>query len=526
MKNPFQKHTVIGIDISDKNIEILHLNGKEIISYARTLLPEGLVRDGIILKKEPLAEVLKKALLSAKPKSIDPSKEKIKVVINLPESKAFFHKIEVRSDNENITKEDVLKEAKKIIPIDLNKANWDYIEIGSRLEDSGYIKDIVFVGTLKEIVDNYKETIEMTGAEIVAVDMESLALGRSLLPSIRKTIKKGSIMIVDIGSRTTNINIFNSKNTLSSSVILPIGGGQFTEAIASEMKIDYDKAEQIKREVGFTNTGSDSNASLALQTLFKKITSEILRAIAFYEKENKESIVNIILAGGSSLLPSIDIYMSEETSKDVKLGDPSVVISNTGIFGGKKNPILFSCVIGLALKNIKKEEDIDLFKNDQTYIEKSVEDTPKKSSIKISKIFKNESSKKIFGIVFFIITMSILGFILYKYMLAPQKPKVASEAIDIVEEEIVEATISTSTEEVVLPIIEKEEEINVLILDTPTGWLNVRSGAGTTNEQVDRVSPNEEYLLLEENDNWYKIKINDNTEGWITSQYAEKIINN
>lgn len=111
-------------------------------------------------------------------------------------------------------------------------------------------------------------------------------------------------------------------------------------------------------------------------------------------------------------------------------------------------------------------------------------------------------------------------------MLTPQKPKVASEAIDIVEEEIVEATISTSTEEVVLPIIEKEEEINVLILDTPTGWLNVRSGAGTTNEQVDRVSPNEEYLLLEENDNWYKIKINDNTEGWITSQYAEKIINN
>jgi hypothetical protein len=63
----------------------------------------------------------------------------------------------------------------------------------------------------------------------------------------------------------------------------------------------------------------------------------------------------------------------------------------------------------------------------------------------------------------------------------------------------------------------------VLIEDTPTGWLRVRSGPGTANEEVGRVDPGEEFPFIEEDNGWYKIEYEDGQEGWISGTYAEKL---
>jgi len=62
----------------------------------------------------------------------------------------------------------------------------------------------------------------------------------------------------------------------------------------------------------------------------------------------------------------------------------------------------------------------------------------------------------------------------------------------------------------------------VEILTTPTGTLNVRSGAGTGFPIVAKVNPGEKYQLLEETPGWFKIKLPDK-DGWISSQYAKKL---
>jgi hypothetical protein len=62
---------------------------------------------------------------------------------------------------------------------------------------------------------------------------------------------------------------------------------------------------------------------------------------------------------------------------------------------------------------------------------------------------------------------------------------------------------------------------NVLIKDTPTGWLRVRSEPSLGGSESARIKPGETYLLLEEQAGWYKIKLPDK-DGWISSQYATK----
>lgn len=62
----------------------------------------------------------------------------------------------------------------------------------------------------------------------------------------------------------------------------------------------------------------------------------------------------------------------------------------------------------------------------------------------------------------------------------------------------------------------------VLILETPTGFLRVRSSSSISTSETGRVIPGETFELLEEEEEWFKIKLEDGTEGWISSQYAEK----
>ena len=61
----------------------------------------------------------------------------------------------------------------------------------------------------------------------------------------------------------------------------------------------------------------------------------------------------------------------------------------------------------------------------------------------------------------------------------------------------------------------------VTILNTPNGFLRVRSGAGTNFPEVTRVDSGETFDLVEESNGWMEIRIDDNTTGFISSEFAE-----
>lgn len=69
----------------------------------------------------------------------------------------------------------------------------------------------------------------------------------------------------------------------------------------------------------------------------------------------------------------------------------------------------------------------------------------------------------------------------------------------------------------------KVEFLQVMILDTPTGYLNVRSGPGTNYEKITQVKPGERYLLIshDQNAGWYQIRLSETQTGWVTGEYAE-----
>ena len=67
---------------------------------------------------------------------------------------------------------------------------------------------------------------------------------------------------------------------------------------------------------------------------------------------------------------------------------------------------------------------------------------------------------------------------------------------------------------------DKEIQANsmVEIKDTPTGWLRVRETP--RGEEIGKVLPGEKYLLVEDEEDWFRIVLTDGSFGWISKNYS------
>ncbi len=86
-----------------------------------------------------------------------------------------------------------------------------------------------------------------------------------------------------------------------------------------------------------------------------------------------------------------------------------------------------------------------------------------------------------------------------------------------ISDEIVTASASAVASSSAAPSV-----VKILILDTPTGFLNVRESASLGGSIIQKVNPGDSFDLISEQTGWYEIKLTDGKIGWVNSQYASK----
>ena len=157
--------------------------------------------------------------------------------------------------------------------------------------------------------------------------------------------KNKGVVAVDFGAQTTSVCIYKG-NVLRYIAVLPFGGVNITNDLM-QLNIDLDDAEKLKIDKGIAKhysefeTNEDQEVETPALTDFEKETNEIIVArteeiveniyaqIRFSGAEIQKLTAGIVITGGASVLPELDILLSKKTGMPVRKSNPlQSIISN------------------------------------------------------------------------------------------------------------------------------------------------------------------------------------------------------
>ncbi|MCX6796028.1 MAG: type IV pilus assembly protein PilM, partial [Candidatus Falkowbacteria bacterium] len=247
----------------------------------------------------------------------------------LPTFSVFSSIINLSSVNKKDIDSAVHWEAKKVIPLPLEEMilDWKIINNGQAGADqnknqTGKNVKVLLTGAPKSLVKKYIDIFKEAKINLLSLETETFSLVRSLVGN-----DKSPVMLVELGAATTDISIINNGIPLLSRSI-DVGGIKLTKEISNFSKIEIEKAEQFKFDLGVSALDSaESGIPQIVTDVISPIVNEIKYALNLFRDKYKLQTEKIILSGGSALLPNLTGYLGKVFNIQVLIGDPWARIS-------------------------------------------------------------------------------------------------------------------------------------------------------------------------------------------------------
>ena len=344
----------LGVDIGTTNIKIVELSGSGneislenygvLETYSYLERPNAAIQSSYFkIVEEITGDLLKKLLATLKPKTR-------RSVISLPIFSSFVTVFEVPFHEEKEISRAIPFEAKKYIPLPLGELTIDWAIIG---EPEAAAKNvgakILLIAIPKELIQRYQKIAKDSGLDAVAFELESVALGRSLVGQ-----EKSPVLILDIGSQSSNLAVIDN-GYLVSNESLTTAGAEITHVLAQGLGISKERAEEFKRVKGFNVTPQEAEVVNLMLPIIDYFGSEISRAMNIYKERTGRDIKKVMLAGGTANLPGLDGYLSQALNLDIQKAWPFNHISYQQFL----EPLLkeigpsLSVATGLALREMR-----------------------------------------------------------------------------------------------------------------------------------------------------------------------------
>jgi type IV pilus assembly protein PilM len=338
-------NTTVGLDIGSHSIKLIELvrEGDQVAITAAGSMPTPpkAITSTIQADLEAIAVSLKQLIKDTGTKSRN-------VNIALPESKVFTRVIEVPQLSPRELTSAIKWEAEQYIPLPLDQVNVDFTVLRDSKQTGNNKMEVLLVAAPKALIDKYLTIMEMADLTVIGAETEIIATSRAVGRSI-PNVK--TVMVVSLGAQTSDIAILRN-GTLMFTRSVSAGGEAITRAIAQSLDFNTTQAEEYKRAYGLQKDKLEGKITSAAKPIMDTITSEIKRALAFYEEKYKEEhIETIMLSGGTARLPGMVIYLAESLGVEVQLANPWIGIAKDARFNVLNAEGANFCVsVGLALR--------------------------------------------------------------------------------------------------------------------------------------------------------------------------------
>jgi type IV pilus assembly protein PilM len=343
----------LGVDIGTSNIKIV-----EVGRFGKRLILENYGElSAEIFYKKPFRTFEKSTLLLTTPdiaKAIKSILEETKIktkkaYFSIPDFCSFFTWFELPQMTEKELPEAVKYAARQRIPIPLSEVTLDWQIIEGKIGGSEKTRlKILLVTVPNEIINQYRAIAIKCQLELQALEAEVFGFCRSLVKNENKVTA-----LVDIGAQSTTVSVIDNK-VLKRSHSFDVSGGELTYTIAKSLGIDYNEAEDLKREYGL-NLSPQNPVRDIISPFMDLIIAEIEKISRDFFQTESKSIEKIILAGGSALLPGLEEYFQKGLQKETLIANPFSEFFYPSILGEtlRKMGPSYAIAVGMALKGLE-----------------------------------------------------------------------------------------------------------------------------------------------------------------------------
>ena len=314
-----RKRNAIGLDIGSSSVKLVHLRetkkGIELVNFAVAALPPEAIVDGALMNANAIVEAIREILGQLKLKVKE-------AAVSISGHSVIIKKIGLPAMTQEELDESIKWEAEQYIPFDVSDVYLDYQILQSRPEQGQM--DVLLVAAKKEIVDEYAGIVGEAGLDPVVVDVDCFTIQNAF--EVNYGYPPGeSIVLIDIGATTTNVNIISNGMTTFTRDI-NVGGAQYTDEIRKRLNVSHAEAEAYKmggRQGADESSVMPQEVERIMSSVSETMAGEIHRSLDFYLATSSEGRVSkIYLPGGTANVPSLAPTIENRVGVEVELLDP------------------------------------------------------------------------------------------------------------------------------------------------------------------------------------------------------------
>jgi len=239
------------------------------------------------------------------------------IIVSVPSQNSFARFVKLPPVEQKRIPEIVKFEAGQQIPFDINEVQWDW----QMMSEPGSAEVEVGIFAIKnEVVTAALEHFARESIKIGYVQMAPMALYNYLLYDRADLTSSDSqaVVVLNIGAENTDLVVCTRQTVWQRTI--PMAGNAFTRAIADTFKLNFEKAEKLKRTAPMSKYARQ--ILQAMKPVFTDLASEIQRSIGFYNNSNPNvKIGRIVALGGGTKMRGLLQYLQQSLQIPIERPD-------------------------------------------------------------------------------------------------------------------------------------------------------------------------------------------------------------
>jgi type IV pilus assembly protein PilM len=346
-----KSRAVWAIDVGSNSLKALHLSAEgdvvEVIGFDN--IQHGKVVTGAGVREAERDELV---ALSFRQFIEQNNLGKDDVVVSVPSQNSFARFVNLPPVEEKRIPEIVRFEAVQQIPFDINDVQWDWQLM---TEADSAEKKVGIFAIKNEVVNSALEHFGRENVQVGYVQMSPMALYNYVLYDHADAFRSDgeAIIVLNIGAENTDLVVCTNSTVWQRCIL--IGGNAFTRAIADTFKLNFEKAEKLKRTAPMSKYARQ--IFQAMRPVFTDLATEIQRSLGFYRTSNPNTKLSKIIAlGGGTKMRGLLKYLQQTVEIPVERPDSfKRLVIGPGVSAAKFHESVsdFGIVYGLGLQGLE-----------------------------------------------------------------------------------------------------------------------------------------------------------------------------